>query len=179
MNSDNIIGEIKDKVTTQDYTPATKIAGVEILELKEFVDDGGSFLELARLQNGLLAAKPDFNVRQVNFSLLQPGAVKAFHLHYNQNECWFVPPAQRLLLGMYDVRQDSPTAKVTMRLALGGHKARLVYIPAGVAHGVANLENTGANLIYLADQNFSLEQPDEQRLPYDILGADFWQRRLE
>ncbi|MDO8471582.1 MAG: dTDP-4-dehydrorhamnose 3,5-epimerase family protein [bacterium] len=179
MNSDNVIAKVKDKVTTQDYTPTTQITGVEILELKEFVDDGGSFLELARLQTGLLQAKPDFTVRQINFSLVQPGGIKAFHLHYNQNECWFVPPAQRLLLGLYDVRQDSATAEVTMRLALGGHKARLVFIPAGVAHGVANLENTAGNLIYLADQNFSLEQPDEQRLPYDILGADFWQRRKE
>lgn len=179
MNSDNIISDVKDKVTTQDYTPQKTIEGVEFIELKEFVDDGGSITELARLATGVLQAKGGFEVKQINFSLVLPGSVKAFHLHYKQSECWFVPPQQRLLLGMYDVRQDSPTVGTKMRLALGGHKARLIYIPVGIAHGVANLENTPANLIYLADQNFSLEEPDEQRLPYDILGADFWQRRKE
>ncbi len=179
MSKGKVIAKVSSQVSVQDYSPTTKIDGVEVIELKEFVDDGGSFLELARLQNGQLKDKPGFTVRQINFSLIQPGTIKAFHLHYNQNECWFVPANQRLLLGMYDVREGSKTAEVTMRLLLGGHKSRLIYIPAGVAHGVANLDNTPANLIYLADQNFNLEKPDEQRLPYDILGVEFWQKRNE
>jgi dTDP-4-dehydrorhamnose 3,5-epimerase len=64
-----------------------------------------------------------------------------------------------------------------MRLVLGSGKARLLLIPRGVAHGVANLSSQPAAVIYFVNQAFNLERPDEHRLPYDLLGEDFWSIR--
>ena len=162
-------------VSTQNYEKKPSIEGVEVSTLRLMLDDGGSFSELCRFsEHGALEALPHFTPRQTSYSEVLPGAIKAFHLHYNQEDVWFVPPRDRLLIGLIDTRQNSPSYEVTQRLVLGAGRAQLLYIPRGVAHGCANLENATASIIYFVNQQFSLENPDEHRLPWDLLGADFW-----
>lgn len=173
---DALAPEYADVLTTQEYSRKTPIEGVRVLPLNLLTDDGGSFAELVRLdESGHLLAIPEFQVRQSSYSLVLPGAVKAFHLHYNQEDVWFVPPTDRLLVGLLDCRKGSPTCGSSMRLVLGGGKAQLVYIPRGVAHGGANIGAQNATILYFVNQHFSLDDPDERRLPWDILGAEFWQ----
>lgn len=165
----------RDQLTAQDYTPSGLIEGVEFLQLRQLVDDGGDFLEAVRLNaQGEMLAKPGMHVTQVNYSRVLPGAIKAFHLHFNQEDVWFVPPTDRLLIGLLDAREDSPTYQQRMRLILGAGQTRMVYIPRGVAHGTANLWQQPMQIIYFVNQHFSLQEPDELRLPWDICGADFW-----
>jgi len=170
--------EFASRLRTQRYAPGARIEGVEFLPLERFVDDGGSFLELARLSSGRLAAVPGFEVRQISCSVLQPGTLKAFHVHLRQVELWFVPPEARLLVGLVDSRRGSSTPRASMRFVLGDGQARLLYIPAGVAHGVANPSGAPAPLLYFADRQFDPHPArcDEKRLPWDLLGADFWER---
>jgi dTDP-4-dehydrorhamnose 3,5-epimerase len=103
-----------------------------------------------------------------------PGTIKAFHLHLNQEDVWFVPPHERLLVVLSDQRAASPTRGVMMRFVLGADKSRLVYIPRGVAHGAANLWQVPASIIYVVNQQFNIEAPDEGRLPWDFVGRDVW-----
>ncbi len=163
-------------VSTQEYGRKTPIKDVQVMDLRLLIDDGGSFAELIRLDDtGKLLAIPTFQVRQSSYSLVLPGAVKAFHLHYNQEDVWFVPPTDRLIVGLLDVRADSPTYNQNMRLVMGGGKAQLLYIPRGVAHGCANIGATPSTILYYVNQHFDLNAPDEHRLPWDILGEAFWQ----
>ncbi len=168
--------EAKRAFSRQDYSPAAPIQGVEIVELTRFADDGGSFSELGRLTGGLHAAFADFEVRQVNYSEMDPGAVKAFHIHRRQTDVWFVPPGDKMLLVLLDVRADSKTRNLLRRLVLGDGASRLVRIPPGVAHGVKNLGATRGRIIYFVDVQFSPapDQCDEGRLPWDFAGAAIW-----
>ena len=176
LTPDDFGPDFRPHLTTQGYTPGPKIEGVQLLDLRLMTDDGGSFAELVRLdESGRLEAFPHFQVRQSSYSLVLPGAVKAFHLHFNQEDVWFVPPTDRLLIGLIDARKDSPTLGVTMRLVLGAGRARLLYIPRGVGHGCANLGTEPATVLYYVNQRFNLEDADERRLPWDIAGAEFWQ----
>ena len=77
---------IEQQFTKQDYTPAKRIEGVQLIELKEFTDDGGSFLELGRFDQGVIQAIPDIEVRQCNYSRVIPGAIKATHIHKQQDD---------------------------------------------------------------------------------------------
>ena len=88
---------------------------------------------------------------------------------------WFVLPTDRLLVGLLDARKDSATCNATMRLVLGAGRAQLLHIPRGVAHGCANIGTEPATIVYYVNQFFSLEDPDERRLPWDLLGPEFWQ----
>jgi len=161
---------------TQSYGPAPSIDGVEIVELKRFADDGGSMTELARLTAGSPQAFPGFEVCQINYSEVEPGAIKAFHLHQRQTDIWYVPPSDRMLVVLLDVRQGSATEGTRMRLTLGAGGSRMVRIPPGVAHGVRNLSSMPGRIIYFTDVHFSPEPAmcDEGRLPWDHAGAEIW-----
>jgi dTDP-4-dehydrorhamnose 3,5-epimerase len=168
--------DFSNLVSTQQYGGAIPIEGVKRIELRLMVDDGGSFAELVRLDdNGRLLAFPDFQVRQSSYSQVLPGAIKAFHLHYNQEDVWFVPPTDRLLIGLIDCRESSPTYKASMRFVMGGGKAQLLYIPRGVAHGGGCIGNEPSTILYYVNQHFNLDDPDEHRLPWDTLGKEFWE----
>ena len=160
----------------QSYGPASSIDGVEIVELKRFSDDGGSMTELARLTDAHPQAVAGFTLRQINYSEVEPGAIKAFHLHQRQTDVWYVPPTDRMLLVLLDVRQGSKTEGARMRLTLGAGASRLVRIPPGVAHGVRNLAATAGRIIYFTDLHFSAEPSmcDEGRLPWNYAGAEIW-----
>lgn len=170
------VGEqYRDALHTQSYEPGKRIDGVEIVELRLFGDEGGDFCEITRfVQDGTLTALGEYKPAQISYSYIEPGTIKALHLHRNQDDLWFVPPGDRLLVGLLDVREDSPTYREQMRLTLGAGKARLLYIPRGVAHGVANLSPRPASIIYFVNQAFNAQEPDEHRLPFDLLGDDFW-----
>ena len=169
--------DVRDSVSRQEYGVKSQIDGVQMLPLQTFVEDGGSFTELGRLANGALAGLEGFEVRQANCSLMAAGAIKAWHLHFKQEDLWFVPPSQNLVVGLWDVRETSPTAGNTMRFVLGRGRSQLLVIPRGVAHGAANVGTTETFLFYFVNQQFDAQDPDERRLPYDALGKDFWEIR--
>ena len=178
LTKDAIGREYSNDLSVQDYAKKSTIEGVQLITLNLFLDDGGSLAEMVRLDDqGNLQLIPEFKVRQTTYSQVLPGVIKAFHLHYNQEDVWFVMPYDRLLIGLFDARKDSPTYNKTMRLVMGAGRAQLLYLPRGVAHGLANPWLQPANMVYFVNQRFDAEQPDEHRLPWNTLGDDFWEIR--
>src|SRR5438093_9753934 len=149
--------EAKRRFQLQSYEPRPRIDGVEIVELTRHVDDGGSITELLRLDGGSPRGLSGITIRQVNYSEAEPGVIKAFHLHSRQTDVWYVPPSDRLLVVLVDVRQGSKTEGVRVRLVLGHGASRLLRIPPGVAHGVRNLGEATGRIIYFTDLHFSAE----------------------
>ena len=175
LTKDSIGAEFRCDISVQDYQKKPAIEGVQLITLNSFVDDGGALAEIVRFDdNGNLAALPEFKVRQTTWSQMLPGTIKAFHLHYNQEDVWFVMPYDRLLIGLFDARENSATYKNTMRFIMGAGRAQILYLPRGVAHGLANVWQQPSNMIYFVNQQFDPGDPDERRLPWDTLGADFW-----
>ena len=173
--------QFKEKIHLQDYSKKPQIHGVKILDLPLFSDDGGSFVEIARIvetQNFVsLKNFSKFKVKQFNWSQIYPGVVKAGHLHFKQDDIWFVPPGDRVLVGLIDVRKSSPTSGEKMRFVLGAYKAQLLYIPRGVIHGVANIWQKPATLIYLVNQYWTDDSKkcDEYRVSWEEFGDEFWE----
>jgi dTDP-4-dehydrorhamnose 3,5-epimerase len=167
----------QERYAKQDYSRKPGIEGVQVVELRRFNDDGGSMTELGRLEQGLHRDLPGFVVRQINYSTLEPLAIKAFHLHERQTDVWYVPPSDKLLLVLADVREGSPSAGRLQRLVLGDGNSRLVRIPPGVAHGCRNLRPASpAVIVYFVDVQFSVgDDCDEGRLPWDHFGAAVWE----
>ncbi|MBI3637041.1 MAG: dTDP-4-dehydrorhamnose 3,5-epimerase family protein [Candidatus Rokubacteria bacterium] len=173
-----ISGEAKRRYSVQVYGPRTELAGVQWVDVRRLTDDGGSFTELGRLLGGgALDALREFTPRQVNYSEIEPGVIKAFHLHARQTDVWYVPPSDRLLMVLADVRKGSPTEGQHARFMLGAGASRLVRIPPGVAHGVRNLGTATGRVIYFTDLHFSSApaECDEGRLPWDYLGPEIWE----
>ena len=161
----------------QSYGPAPRIDGVVLVPLTRHSDDGGSLTELARLTDGRAEGLADFDVRQINVSELAPGVIKAYHLHVRQTDVWYVPPGDRMLIVLLDVRHGSKTEGARMRFILGDGASRLLRIPPGVAHGVRNVGAQSGRIVYLTDLHFSPEPSttDEGRLPWDFAGPEVWE----
>lgn len=159
----------------QQYGGAAAIDGVRRIPLRRFNDEGGSMIELLRPSQ-----RPEelagFELAQMNYSVLHPGVVKAFHVHREQSDLWFVPPEDRVLLVLADMRAGA-SAETTQRLMLGDGNAGLTLIPPGVAHGCRNVGDRPARIIYFTDRLFSAEPEscDEGRLPWDFFGEEIWE----
>ncbi|MBN2278946.1 MAG: dTDP-4-dehydrorhamnose 3,5-epimerase family protein [Candidatus Marinimicrobia bacterium] len=172
-----LTSKAEKRIFLQDYLKNEMIEGVEIIQLKRFNDDGGSFTELGRLSAGIPESLPGFEVKQVNYSEMAPNAIKAFHIHRSQTDVWFVPPKDKILLILADLREGSPTEAVIMRIPLGDCNSRLIKIPPGVAHGCKNIAGEKGQIIYFVNQIFSADPAisDEGRLPWDFFGPDIWE----
>ena len=177
MRLDQFTEDIRGKITTQDYSRKPGIDGVRVEELCFFTEDGGYFLEVARLaEEAKFQGFEELTIRQVNYSQMDPGVIKAGHVHPEQNEIFFIPPTQRFIVGLMDVREDSPTKGQKMRLAVGGGKAHVIYIPHGVAHGLSNPYNRAMHMMYFVSEQFETdpEKTQEYRIPWQEFGEDFW-----
>src|SRR5262245_1224127 len=169
--------EVKRAFHLQSYTPAQAIDGVELIALKRFGDDGGNFTELVRANEGRAEALRDFTVRQVNYSEVEPGVIKAFHVPTRQTDVGYVPPSDRMLGVRLGGRKGARTESMRMRVMLGNGASRRLRMPPGVAHGLRNMAAETGRVIYLTDLHFTAEpsQCDEGRLPWDFAGPDIWE----
>jgi dTDP-4-dehydrorhamnose 3,5-epimerase-like enzyme len=176
----DLADEVRKHLTQQSYAPRPQIAGVELSEATVFRSADGLFTELARIdrESGSVQGLEGFRPVQWNWSLLQPGAVKAWHLHLEHDDLFIVPPVSTLLIGLVDLRCD-PAGEARLApqsLVLGAGRCHRLRVPRGVAHGLANLGTQPQALLYGVDEYFSAEpdRNDEWRLPWDHFGAEFW-----
>jgi dTDP-4-dehydrorhamnose 3,5-epimerase len=170
--------DVQSILRTQDYGARPGIDGVVYTLLRRFNEQGGSMTELSRFHEaGVHAVFSAFTIAQLNYSMIEPGVMKAFHVHRRQTDIWFVPPDDRVLLVLIDVREGSPDVRTAMKLMLGDGNSVLVKIPPGVAHGCKNLGDRPARIIYMTDVEFSSDPAvtDEGRLPWDLIGPEIWE----
>jgi dTDP-4-dehydrorhamnose 3,5-epimerase len=175
LTLEDIDEKTRGKIYVQDYSAKPAIEGVKIIPVKNYVSEDGDFSEIVQMDKGKVSGLEDFEAVQVNRSRLVPGSIKGWHLHFAQDDIFYLPPSGFLLVGLWDLRKSSKTNGVSMRITLGGGQSSIVYVPRGVAHGMANVSSQNIELFYFVNRRFDFKNPDERRLPWDSLGADFWQ----
>ncbi len=172
----DIEDNIQPKIYTQNYNFDTHIEGVKIIKLTNHIGEEGDFSEIMKLNStGEVKEVPGFKLEQINRTKLSPKSVKAWHLHFKQDEIWYIAPPYHVFVGLWDVRKSAKTVGKTMRIGLGGGESRLLYIPRGVAHGSANFSYEPVQLYYFTNEAFDPDNPDEKRINWDALGPEFWQ----
>jgi dTDP-4-dehydrorhamnose 3,5-epimerase len=146
---------------------ASVIHGVAVLPLVTHADERGFFREVVRTADTAGLA----HVAQVSHSLVNPGVIKAWHYHPRQVEGWYVASGL-LRLVLHDLREGSRSRGRTEEWLLGdGQPARVIVVPAGVAHGCKCLAGP-AHLIYLESMVYAPEEDrkmpqDDPRIGYD------------
>lgn len=176
----DIASNLQKDVFVQDYSKKKMIDGVKIVEVKRMAGEDGTFEDLLRLnETGHLELFPDIQVRQINRSKLLPGSIKAWHLHFKQEDVWYIAPEDHMILGLWDCRETSSTKGKSMKVVMGNGTSKLVVVPRGVAHGVINVATTAGSVFYFVNNQFDIDNADERRLKWDALGASFWKIEKE
>jgi dTDP-4-dehydrorhamnose 3,5-epimerase len=145
------------------------IQDVIVKSLKTHSDDRGFFREIIRCTDALFAA----GFGQWSHSLMFANVIKAWHYHQAQTDWWYVATGV-LWVGLYDMREDSPTHQETMDFLMGDYQAAcVVKIPPGVVHGCKTVQGP-VNLFYVTSHVYNPD--DEYRLPFDdpTIGFDWF-----
>ncbi len=105
------------------------IAGVEIIPLRQILDERGKIMHMLRCD------QPHFEAfGEIYFSLVHPGAIKAWHLHKKMTLNYAVPFG-KIKFVLYDDRPQSDTHGELMELFLGPDNYCLVKVPPMVWNG--------------------------------------------
>ncbi|HVX18973.1 MAG TPA: dTDP-4-dehydrorhamnose 3,5-epimerase family protein [Acidimicrobiales bacterium] len=116
----------------------TDIDGVTVRPLRRIPDERGAIFHMLRVD------APHFEqFGEIYFSMVQPGAIKAWHLHREMTLNYAVPVGM-IKLVCHDARPGSPTAGNTLELFVGELDYQLVTIPPGVWNGFKGIGTTSA-----------------------------------
>jgi dTDP-4-dehydrorhamnose 3,5-epimerase len=146
-------------------TTTPMIAGVAIHPLRQIWDERGAVLHMLR------ADAPHFeSFGEIYFSVILPGAVKAWKRHREMVQNFAVPVGQ-IKLVIYDERSDSATCGVVQELVVGSDHYGLVRIPSRVWYGfrgIAEEASVIANCATLAHDPLESERIDThaENIPY-------------
>ena len=139
------------------------IAAVRIEPLPLWPDDRRYFMEVFRMNAGLVSAFPASSM-QVSAALSYPGSIKAFHYHLHQTDCW-TPVAGMFQIALVDFRRGSPTFGRRNTMYCGTLRPWQILIPPGVGHGYKVIGTEPAMLVYATDRFYNPK--DEGRIPHD------------
>jgi dTDP-4-dehydrorhamnose 3,5-epimerase len=134
-----------------------RLSGVLTIELRQFVDERGFFVERYNESRFREAGVPAAFC-QDNHSRSAPGVIRG--LHYQ------AAPPQGKLVGVIrgriwdvvvDVRPSSATFGAHLATELNDTDGRLLWIPAGFAHGFCVLGDDPADVLYKVDHLYNRE----------------------
>jgi dTDP-4-dehydrorhamnose 3,5-epimerase len=135
----------------------TPFDGLKIVQLKIYHDNRGFFVE--RFNKKLfqdLGLPVDYF--QDNHSLSAPNVIRGLHFQNNPSQAKLVGCLRGKILDVaVDIRKNSPTLGKYFSIELSGENGKLLFIPAGFAHGFAVLGNEPADVMYKVDNQFSKE----------------------
>ncbi len=94
---------------------------------------------------------------QINYSLMYPGVIKAWHRHKLQTDFWMC------VRGHLKVGVHRDTDSTTWSIVIGEKKPGLLLIPETLWHGGATVANESAGLLYYVTRAFDMKNPDEER----------------
>jgi dTDP-4-dehydrorhamnose 3,5-epimerase len=131
-----------------------------VIPLKKFADSRGWSL------NDIYSGDhPEF---QINYSILYPGIVKAWHRHEHQDD-YFCVLKGMAQVGIYSDEEGAE------KYFIGEHNPCVIHIKAGEWHGLTCVGTEPCGLLYLVTKRYDPSNPDEERAtPDTFVGLDWW-----
>jgi len=142
------------------------IDGVVVSPRRQLVDERGKIMHVLREDD------PEFErFGEVYFSWINPGVVKAWHLHTAMT-LNYTCPVGLVKLALWDDREGSPSRGEVMELFLGPDDHRLVTVPPGVWNGFKGVATTPSMVCNCATLPHDPEEirrrdPFDPAVPYD------------
>ncbi|HSH95049.1 MAG TPA: dTDP-4-dehydrorhamnose 3,5-epimerase family protein [Roseimicrobium sp.] len=142
------------------------IDGVQIRPLRQIVDERGKIMHMLRSDS------PGFTqFGEIYFSWVNPGAVKAWHIHKVMTLNYAVPVGN-IKMVLHDDRPNSPTKGKTQEIFLGPDNYQLVTIPPLIWNGFKGIGTIPAMVANCASiphdpTEISRLDPNDPSIAYD------------
>ncbi len=149
-----------------DTAIATGIDGLLVIPRRRIPDERGAIFHMLR------ADDPEYErFGEIYFSLVHPGAIKAWHVHSRMTLNYAVPVGMVKLV-CFDDRDGSPTNGNLVELFVGELNYALVKIPPLVWNGFKGIGTTSALVANCATDphdpgEISRKDPFSPDIPYD------------
>lgn len=142
------------------------IDGVVVAARAQIVDERGKIMHALRCDDAEFE-----RFGEVYFSWVNPGAIKAWHLH-TEMTLNYVCPVGLIKLVLFDAREGSPTKGALQELFLGPENYKLVRVPAGVWNGFKGVAVTPSMVCNVATiphrkDEILRKDPFSPDIPYD------------
>ena len=142
------------------------IDGVHIVKKNIIPDERGMIMHMLKNTDEEFTS-----FGEIYFSGINPGAIKAWHLHKKMTLNYVVPIGQ-IKFVLYDAREESPTFGELQEIYLGTGNFSLVSVPPLVWNGFKGL---GTSMSLVANCSSIPHDPDEivrqdpftKEIPYD------------
>ena len=142
------------------------IEGVEIIPLRRIQDERGMVMHM------LKRTDPHFEeFGEIYFSVINPGAIKAWHLHSRMTINYAVVQGN-IKLVVFDQRPESKTHGQLQEIYCGQVNYNLVRVPPGVVNGFTAIGGVGAIVANCANiphdpTEITRIDPFTPTIPYD------------
>jgi dTDP-4-dehydrorhamnose 3,5-epimerase len=142
------------------------IDGVLVKPLRQITDERGKVMHMLR------ADAPEFErFGEIYFSVVYPGAIKAWHLH-EEMALNYAVPVGNIKMVLFDDRESSPTRGALMEIFTGPDDYKLIHVPPLVWNGFKGI-GTEPSLVancatapHRADEIVRMD-PHSRTIPYD------------
>lgn len=124
------------------------IPGVLLVSLQPVFDERGRFLETFRRE---WFPQRSWDCVQSNRSDSSAGVLRGLHFHRHQVDYWYVA-AGSIRAGLADLRRTSKSFRNAITIDMSEDDHLGLFIPSGVAHGFAALQD--ATLVYIVDNYY-------------------------
>lgn len=142
------------------------IDGVVIMPLRQIIDERGKIMHMLR------SDAPHFRqFGEIYFSCVEPGAIKAWHIHKRMTLNYAVPHG-KIKFVLYDDRPESPTRGELQEVFMGPDNYCLVTVPPMVWNGFKGLGSHQSIVANCATEAHSVDEiarmnPFDPSIPYD------------
>ena len=144
----------------------SEIVGLVVTPLRRIPDERGAVLHMLRNDAEHFEA-----FGEIYFSIVHPGAIKAWHIHKEMTLNYAVPSGM-IKMVLYDDREGSSTRGVLQELFVGDLDYSLVTVPPLVWNGFKGIGTTSAVVANCATVPHSPDEiermdPFSSTIPYD------------
>ena len=131
------------------------LSGLKVIQLKQFPDERGFFVERYQQDRFAGYGLPSQFV-QDNHSRSKPGVIRGLHFQHSPNQGKLEGCIRGAIWDVaVDIRKNSPTYGKWEAVELSDKNGKLLWIPAGFAHGFCVLGIEDADVMYKVDQHYS------------------------
>ena len=105
---------------------------------------------------------------QINFSMMYPNVIKAWHRHRRQTDFWLC------VVGNLKVGVHCDKSGRTWLATIGEKRPGVMIVPPPLWHGCASIGHAPAGLLYYVTCAYDPENPDEDRRAFDSVEGFPW-----